>query len=133
MPVYIIPTPVVHEITYDLYVRNIPNLAHFPVALGLSNIRRASVDISPLWVTSSAAFGRVDLYEPSLVQTSDDIDGPFILAAAVEDITWQPNELTRTRIVAITSTRFFHPENLRIVDDANWQFAINSFRWMKGF
>ena len=132
LPFNIFPNAVVHEITEDLHVRNIPNAAIFPVALGFSSVRRASVEIAPLWLTSTDAFGRVDLEEISPLQTPGDIEGPFVLAATVEDNIWQDNAMTTTRIVATTSAEIVHPDLVGIVGGGNWQFVVNSLRWMEG-
>ena len=132
LPFNIFPVPLMHEITYDLHLRNIPNSVVFPVALGFAGVRRASVDVAPLWLTSEDAFGRVDLDEASLVQTPGDISGPFILAAAVEDNVWQEQAMTTTRIIATTSTDLVHPDLMAMVGGGNWQFVVNSLRWMEG-
>ena len=131
LPFNIFPNSVMHEITYDLHVRNIPNAIVVPVALGFSGVRRATVDLSPLWITSEDSFGRVDLEELSMVRTPDDIGGPFVLAATVEDNVWQDNVTTTTRIVATTSN-IVHPDLMGVVGGGNWQFVVNSLRWMEG-
>ena len=132
LPFNIFPNSVQHEITNDLHARNIPNAVIFPVALGFSGVRRDSVDIAPLWLTSTDAFGRVDLEEVSPHKTPGDIDGPFVLAVTVEDNIWQDNAMTTTRIVATTSADLVHPDIVGIVGGGNWQFVVNSFRWMQG-
>ena len=132
LPFNIFPTPLMHEITYDLHVRNIPNAVFFPVALSFANVRRSTLSLAPLWLTSDDAFGRVDLEEVSMVQTPGDIYGPFVLAAAVEDNIWQDQAMTTTRIIATTSVDLVHPDLMGIVGGGNWQFVVNSLRWMEG-
>ena len=132
LPFNVFPNTVVHEITNDLHIRNIPNAVIFPVALGVSDVRRASVDIAPLWLTSEDAFGRVDLEEISVVKTPGDISGPFMLAATAEDNIWQDGAMITTRIVATTSADLVHPDLMGIVGGGNWQFVVNSLRWMEG-
>ena len=132
VPFNIFPLPVVHEITENLHVRNFSNALIGSTGVNLSDVRRASIDVHPLWVTSAQAFGRMDLDEQSFSQVDSDVDGPFMLAATVEDNVWLHGVTTTTRIVVTSSADLLHPELVAIIGTGNWQFVVNSFRWMMG-
>ena len=132
LPFNIFPIPFLHDITENLHVRNFANALIGSTALSPAEVRRASITVHPLWTTSDSAFGRVDFYETSLEQVDSDVEGPFILAAAIEDSVWLHGETTTTRIVITASADILHPEVVRVIGQGNWQFVVNSLRWMMG-
>ena len=132
IPINIFPLPVLHDITENLHVRNFANSVIFTTAIEMSDVRRASIELHPLWVTSASAFGRRDLDEESFSQVDGDVDGPFVLAATVEDFVWLQGVGTITRIVVTANSGILHPEHVALVGHGNWQFVLNSFRWMMG-
>ena len=129
LPFNIFPVPVLHEITENLHVRNFSNAVIAPAAIRFSEVRRQTLDMAPLWLTSPDAFGRVDMEENTLSKVPSDVDGPFILAAWVEDRIWITDTLTR--VVVTTSAEIAHPELVGVIGTGNWQFIVNAFRWME--
>jgi len=131
-PFMMLPSTFPHQITSDLRERNFPNLAPFPVAIDILDTRMLSTEITPLWSTSADAFGRPygsDITAASMV--AGDVAGAFNLAVAVTDTHFTDRQRT-TEMVVMGGTDPFSEDVVRFIGAGNWQFAVNSLRWMQG-
>jgi hypothetical protein len=130
---YIIPSLAQHEITENLYVRHFANLfPFFPAEIEIQDVRRTTLDIQPLFLTSRESFSRgLDSDAESLARVASDTNGPFALAVAVTDRIFLDGTAFYTRIVAINSIEFLDPYFNMYIGEGNWYFALNSLRWMQ--
>lgn len=131
--IYIVPNIVAHEITENLHVRNFMNLIPvFPVEMQLNDVRRTTLNIEPLWVTSRDAFSRgLDSTAETKTRVPSDIPGPFPLALAVTDRLFIDGTAYYTQFVAVSSMGFIDPWYLAYIGEGNWHFVLNSLRWMQ--
>jgi len=126
-----------HEIVLNLDAANFVNiLPHGAPEMRLQNVRRQSLNISPLWSTTPVAFARsADSEAETFAQHPDDTDGPFLLAAAVHDRVFLAGTEYNTRIVVtctLNGLSFLDGGLTAMVGEGNWHFVTNSFRWMQG-
>jgi hypothetical protein len=121
-----------HSITENLQVRQFANiLPFFSPELRIQPIRRASLDIEPLWFTSHEAFSRgFDSDAETLARVPEDTPGPFMLAAAVTERLFIDGNAYYTQIVATSSWDFIEPWYTTYIGEGNWHFVLNSLRWM---
>ncbi|MDR0272401.1 MAG: GldG family protein [Clostridiales bacterium] len=130
---FIIPNVAQHEITENLRAQNFANImTFFPVEMQINGVRRTTLDIAPLWITSQSAFARsIDTEAESLARIPSDIAGPFPLALAVTDRIFTQGEEFITRLVFVNSTNFISPQLNAYIGEGNWQFVLNSMRWLQ--
>ena len=125
-PYNVIPTPTAHEILGHTDERAFANLLLFPAAMEVLDVRRASTNIEPIWVTSNDAFARVDRTEATTARIPSDIGGPFNLAVAVTD---QFAGYT-TQFVAVSSLTIIEDGLNDFIGGGNLHFVLNSLRWL---
>ncbi|MCL2386363.1 MAG: GldG family protein [Defluviitaleaceae bacterium] len=128
----IVPNIVMHDVTENLQVRNFANLVpFFPVELQIEDVRRTTLTIEPLWLTSRDAFSRgLDADVETLARVPEDTAGPFTLAAAVTDRIFIDGTAYYTQIVATSNFSFINTYYTSYVGEGNWHFVLNSLRWM---
>jgi len=127
---YIIPQISAHEINSQ---KNFLNLVPFLSAeISVQNVRRTTLEIEPIWTTSKDSFARkIESEAETIARVPDDISGPFNLAYAVTDRIFIDGEAFYTQIVCVNSFEFISPWYNTYIGAGNWQFVLNSFRWLK--
>jgi hypothetical protein len=130
---YIIPHAAAHEITENLQTRQFLNLVpFFPVELSVLDVRKTTIEIEPLWTTSQNSFARnINSEAETMARVPEDISGPFNLALAVTDRIFIDGEEFYTRLVAVNSFDFMDSWYNAYIGEGNWQFVLNSLRWLK--
>jgi hypothetical protein len=99
-----IPDAAEHDITAPL-----KDKTETPVvlvdAMGIKelDVKRRSVELKPLLISSPESFLRTDLNETSSNRTVSDLPGPHVLAMTAMDPSWIQGNEPQTRIVAIGS------------------------------
>ena len=131
LPHNVLPTISHHPIHTAAHERNFATLLQLPISLDVLDVRRVSLDIEPLMMTSREAFARVDPYEVSLVQVPSDISGPFVLAAAITDTRFIDRTL-ETRMVLVSSFAITNDEVDAFIGGGNSQFVLGSLNWLQG-
>jgi len=137
VPSHIIPISTGHEILSSISEGGFQNLMLIPAGIEISELRPASTTIEPLWTTSNAAFGRVDLDELSWSQVPSDVSGPFTLAVAVTDRFILPDpvhsfvEMT-TQFIVVGSGHLLRDDITIQIGTGNYLFVINSLNWLLG-
>ncbi|MCL2197738.1 MAG: GldG family protein [Defluviitaleaceae bacterium] len=129
---YIIPNLVRHPITESLFVRGFNNIAPFLSAeMQINSVRRTTLDIEPLWMTTDSAFVRSPYSEAaSFARFPTDVGGQFPLAIAVTDRIFLDGTAYYTRIVAVNGL-IYSPWYNAYIGEGNWHFVLNSLQWMK--
>jgi len=130
-PLFILPNVVPHEITEDAIAIGFINAVAFSIPILPLELRAATTVIEPLWITSRDAFARVDTQVETLQQVPGDIPGPFILAAAITHRNPQVEASTYTQMVLIGSNGFLDSGLIENIGPGNWQFVLNSLRWLR--
>jgi len=130
---YLIPNLIPHEITENLFLQNFTNLLPlFPIEMQINDIRRTTLTFEPLWLTSMNSFSRgLDSEAETLAQIYSDNPGPFPLALAVTDRVFLGGTAYYTQIIAVSSSDFISPHFNAYIGEGNWQFVLNSLRWMQ--
>lgn len=130
-PLAVLPATANHEIFETIHDLNFRNLAMGAIALETMDMRRSSTNIEPLWSTSRNAFARVDVDAETFARTPDDIPGPFNLAVAITDTRFIDTTHT-TQIVVVGNMFVLHPDLNDVTGGGNFQFVLDSFRWLHG-
>ena len=119
-----------HEITMPLMNRNETPIVLFEaMPISTLELRRQTVEITPLLLSSSAAFLRTDLDETSLNMIPSDIPGPHTLAVAVQDPSWVREGELKSRIVVIGSGTLLPLATGGFV--GNRDLFMNSLAWLQ--
>jgi hypothetical protein len=119
-----------HEITLPLADKGkTPVVLAEAMALSLLDIKRRSVEITPLMTSSPSAFLRTNLDEASAAKQPSDISGPLILGAAVKDPAWLENNEPQARIVVIGCGYLLDIATMGF--DANRDLFMNSLTWLE--
>jgi len=130
-PLVLIPNVESHEITTDAMGRSFAHVIPFASSVELLDTRMVQTQIEPLWTTSRSAFGRVDVEEESVSQVPGDIPGPFDLAVAITHRQMHGQVTFTTQMVVVSNNTFLDAAVIRDVGLGNWQFILNSLRWMQ--
>jgi ABC-type uncharacterized transport system involved in gliding motility auxiliary subunit len=129
----LIPDFEVHSITADLITNELAML--FPRSQAITELqtKRRSVIVQPFLKTSAKAWGKVDLNDPSLEPSTQDLKGPFNVAVAVTDR--GEGESVESRIVVTASSFFLYPERgigIPLKGPGNADLFFNAVSWLYG-
>ena len=119
-----------HEILTPLVNERMPVLFPLAQALEILDVRRRSLEFTPLLTTSAKAWGKVDPNPATAEKEPGDLDGPFTVAIAVVDKEW--TEATwelETRLVVTANSQFLATQYL-IQFPGNLNFIMNSLNWL---
>jgi len=130
VPFFIIPDITEHPILDSHWEQNFVNLLVAPTYLRNLDTRLASVTIEPLFTTSRDAFARVG-NEETWARVPGDIDGPFNMAVAITDSRFVETNLI-TRLVVVSNLGIIGDQVDLQIGGGNYQFVIDSLRWMSG-
>jgi hypothetical protein len=122
-----------HSITGALNKNDL--LVLFPVSQAVEEleIKKRSITIEPLLVSSEKSFGKVDISSDNKDQTLSDPDGPFNLAVAITDEGEREGQGGKAIVAA--SSFFLYPEEVlpvRLTQPGNYDFLFNSLNWLQG-
>jgi ABC-2 type transport system permease protein len=129
-PLIMLPEMENHAITKTNISNQMPVL--IPVAQSIKNldIKKRTVEITPLLSTSKKAWGKTNPSSLSEVKDASDPQGPFNIAVAITDKpTGKQDDSQVTKIVAVGNALFITPEYIaRVPGNAN--LLINSLNWL---
>ena len=126
-PYYLLPKIDSHEITEPLTSGNYYVLLPIADGLTVDETLPEGVSVSPLLSTSDSAFLKTDGYAATTYEKEDgDKDGPFTLAAAIED------ENTGARAVWVSSAALVDDTANSYVSGGNQDLFLNCLSWMAG-
>lgn len=126
---YLLPQVKQTEMTANLTGRHVL----FPLAQGLKEATevRDTLTITELLSTSTAAYSKVDVAGGTLEKAEGDVDGPFLLGAAVtEPVTIEENESAETRLSVFSAEYLLEEQMDAIVSGGNTQLIMDSISWM---
>lgn len=138
---YLVPAMEDHEITASLKT--------FVLSPGSQGIReleghRDSLLISPLLTTSESSYSKANSANPETLEKEEgDVDGPFMIAAAVtetigsgeeesgdEDAEGAESNPAQTKIVVMTSDMVFNESINSVVGGGNYDFIGSAITWL---
>jgi len=128
---FLVPNTEPHEITTDPMGRTFAHVVPFAANVQTLDTRLVQTQIEPLWTTSRSAFARVDIEEESTSQVPSDIPGPFDLAVAITHRQMHGHTTYTTQMVVVSNNAFLDASIVLEVGLGNWQFILNSLRWMQ--
>lgn len=119
----VLPTLGSHEITSPLTEGGYTVM--MPDAQALTENDAEDVTVTALLTSSSSSYLKQSLSGiTSYEQTDDDLTGPFVLGAAVE------NSTTGGRMVVFTSSQFMESDYSSLVSGANEDLFLNALDWL---
>jgi ABC-2 type transport system permease protein len=128
-PYVLIPSVGKHAITAPNQSSSMPIL--FPVSQVIQQLAavRRTVTIAPLLATSDRAWAKVDLNDASAVPGPKDVNGPFILAAAVTD-SGEVGEKA-SRMIVMGSSQYIFPSASMGRLEENENLFMNGLGWLQ--
>lgn len=122
-PSYLVPQTKTHEIT-----DSISNYVVMAVAQGLdiATDLRSTVTVDPLLSTSDGAYSKVDVNSQQIEKEDGDIEGPFVLGAAITE-TFDEKE---TKIVTFSTSYLLDDSFLSTGQFGNDKLFLNSITWL---
>jgi ABC-2 type transport system permease protein len=126
-PLNLIPLLVPHDISHQVSNRGFPNIIPAAMPIREPDMLRQSVEVTPIMVTSPAAYAKTGDDSQSIHKEPGDIDGPFIISAAVEEY----NDVTgvTTKIVVTGAESVLNSIVNDHVMGANYDYIIFSANW----
>ncbi|NLZ43558.1 MAG: GldG family protein [Clostridia bacterium] len=129
-PVWLLPEMKEHEILTPLVNERMPVLFPLAQALEILDIRRRSLEFTPLLATSAKAWGKVNPNPTTAEKEPGDLEGPFTLAMAVVDKEWtEETGEVESRLVVTANSHFLATQFLLQVP-GNLDFIMNSLNWL---
>ncbi len=132
-PFALVPEMPHHSITSALNSNDL--LVLFPVSQAVEEleIKKRSIKIEPLLISSEKSFGKVDITSDNRDQTLGDPDGPFNLAVAIMDEGEREGQGSKAIVTA--SSFFLYPQEVlpvRLTQPGNYDFLFNCLNWLQG-
>jgi ABC-2 type transport system permease protein len=132
-PYALVPEMPTHTITNALEANDM--LVLFPISQAVEEleIKKRSIKIEPLLVSSAKSYGKIDITSENRDQTLSDPDGPFVLAVAVTDEGEREDQ--QSKIIVTGGSFFLYPEEVlpvRLMQPGNYDFFLNCLNWLQG-
>jgi len=119
-----------HEIVRPLRDQNTPVILQFVQGLRVLDVKRRSVEVSPLLSTSKQSFLRIDLTNNSGAMSGTDKPGPVLVAAAIRE-TKDSQSGKEARIVVIGCGVMLEPLSLFGQVPGNIDLFMNGITWLQ--
>ncbi len=132
-PIGLIPSIQIHSITAGLISSGLAVLFPRTQAIKTLEVKRRTVQVEPLLVSSAISWGKVDLDDLSLEPSPQDLQGPFNLAVAITDK--GEGDTREARAVVTASSFFLYPERaigVPLKGPGNADFLYNALDWLYG-
>ena len=129
-PFHAAPNMSNHEITLPLRQQNTPVILQFAEGIETLDVKRRTIEVTPLMSTSRESFLRTDLANNSPDLSDSDKPGPVVLAVAVREPVEGAAD-RETRIVAIGSGTMLEPMNLFGQIPGNIDIFMNGITWIQ--
>lgn len=132
-PTYLIPNYTSHDITNSLISNKLPLLIPVSSALTMTDNVRNGVTITSLISTSDEAFLKTELEGATTEQTDNDIEGPFDLAYAIEEVNSfvSSDDAITTRLVVLADSYFIDETKINLASTGNETFVTNCLNWLQ--
>jgi len=132
-PTIMVPVWVPHDINVPLVQEGFSGLLMLqPTGLDVYEMRRSTIDIAPVLMSTRDSYGRLlDSDVQTVMRIPEDVDGPFPLAVTVVDQVFM--ETTRTTMmVVVPNGSILLQEIDTFIGGANWAFVSSSLNWLHG-
>ena len=128
-PTYLVPNYVRHDITETIIAKKYMMFLYPASSLDILDVKMESLTIEPLLMTSQASFQRLDFTNGSAEMIPGDLSGPFMLAAAVTDNTYDTVSKT-TKLVAVACGQLISEALNTEINGTNGDFILGSINWL---
>jgi len=129
-PLYLIPNMESHTILSPIKSGQMYMFAPRSQCIQVLDIKRRSIEVEPLLVTSDKAWAKTNLEATTIEKEEGDLEGPFNIAVAITDKIYENNELKETRLVVIANTNVLNSQIISQVP-GNANFLLNSLNWLR--
>ncbi|HZJ57849.1 MAG TPA: GldG family protein [Clostridia bacterium] len=129
-PAWIVPNMQSHGIISPMKANKMQVLAMGAQGIIELDMKKRSIEIEPLLITSNDAWGRADMKSTAPEKEEGDLDGPFNIAVAIADKTWDEKvgKYDETKLVVMGDAEFIDP---RFASIGNADFVLNSLNWLQ--
>ncbi len=129
-PAWIVPEMQSHAIISPMKTKKMHVLAIGAQGVEDLDVKKRTIEIEPLLVTSDNAWGRTDLASTTPEKEEGDLEGPFNIAVAISDKEWnqKENKYDETKLVVMGDADFLDPQFASI---GNFDFVLNSLSWLQ--
>ncbi|WP_207207983.1 GldG family protein [Xylanivirga thermophila] len=129
-PVWLVPNMESHDIISPLKSKDM--MVIMPGAQGIETLdkKKRSIEVEPLLTTSSNSWGKKNLDAKTVDKETGDFEGPFDLAVAVTDKTYEDNKEKTTKIVVVGNATFTDGQFSAQVP-GNGELLLNSLSWLQ--
>ena len=127
-PMWLVPIFPDHDIVNPIRTNRMRFIAPGAQGIEILEMRRRTLEIEPLMVTSDQAFGRpVQSTQLSFAKEEGDLDGPFNLALAITDNVYDmvSNTTQTSKLVVIGNSEF-----LNTGLEGSPDFMMNTLNWL---
>ena len=104
-----------------------------PLAQGMTKLEevRETLTITELLSTSSMAYSKIDVAADTLDKAEGDVDGPFMIGAAVtEAVTTENGDRAETKLSVFSAEYLLDEQMDAVVSGGNTQIVMDSIGWM---
>ncbi len=130
-PLWLVPEMEAHDVMTPLRTADMP-MVIVPVsqAIDIMDVRRRTLEIEPLLVTSESAWGKTNLESQTVEKEAGDVEGPFNIGVAVTDNVFIDNQTRTTKMILVANAGFLGSEVVGQVP-GNKNFLLNSLNWIQ--
>ena len=129
-PLYLVPQMESHSIVSPLRSEKMYMLIRGPQSIRILDMKKRSLKIEPLLVTSENSWAKVNMEATTLEKEEGDIEGPINIAVAITDEIYKDNETKETKLVVISNADFLG-SSLASQVPGNTNFFMNSLNWLQ--
>lgn len=129
-PVWLLPKLEEHEITAPLKKEELPVLIPGAQSIEELEVKKRSLEIKPLLVTSGEAWGKVNLNSEKIEKEEGDLRGPFHLAVTVSEKDPADYGKTTRKMVVVANSYFVTSQFVTQIP-GNMDLLLNSMRWLR--
>src|SRR5690554_560885 len=126
--VWLLPQMENHEILAPLRQDQIPVLIPAAQSLEILDVKRRTLELTPLLLSSERSWGKTDLPARTLEKEAGDVDGPLTIAMTIVDNPGSGEE--ETRIVLVANSDFLSRQFVNAIP-GNTDFLFNSLNWLQ--
>jgi ABC-type uncharacterized transport system. len=128
-PMVLIPEMQSHDILNQLKSSNIPVLVPGSQVIDTLKVKKSSLKIEPLLVTSKTSWAKTNMQATTIEKETGDLQGPFNIAAAITDQT-SNDESKNAKIVVFANSSFASSQYVN--NGGNIDLMVSSLNWLQG-
>lgn len=128
-PMIILPNLQSQDILTPLISSNIPVVIPGSQVIDTLNVKKSTLDIEPLLVTSSNSWAKKNLQAQTLDKESGDLQGPFNIAVAITDNVDESDSTKNAKLVVIADSMFANSQY--VGNGGNVDLVVNSINWLQ--